>query len=182
MSVSPSASTSSEAESQDRVAPAQPTRLEIPAIGLTAKFGKGGFAASYYRQNGAEVYDFLPPESDLSKVWWWNQRSEPSFPSTGTSYVFGHTCHSRGCPAAFNSLQELDGQIGAVIRIVTPNGILTYRVAKTITYRNTNQIDASLITENRQGQLVLVTCKLRGHEVQSDRFVVVAQMVSSQRV
>ena len=88
--------------------------------------------------NGANVESHAviePPEpegEDWSETSIWVRASAyPSSPSTGTSYVSGHSCRSHICP--FSDVQRKpDGTytvlVGDQMIVTTPSGVLTYLV------------------------------------------------------
>lgn len=179
--VTPSPSVSSPTRSAPstlvRVPSAPPARIDISAIGVHADVGS--LAASY---DSAGVYGLYPPEAtwdDLTRAYWWNERSAPGNPSSGTTFIIGHTCHAQGCPAVFNRLQDV--QKGTFVTVTTPNGALTYRIFRTQTYPKSAITNVDEVYKNVPNRLVLVTCKLRSDGgVQTDNFVAWATLVGSQ--
>lgn len=160
----------------DTVPPAAPSRLEIPSIGANAEVGK--IALTHDAAGNAQL---VPPEQtydDLMRAYWWSERQTPGYPVSGTTFLIGHTCHAVNCPAVFNMLQTI--QPGALIRVSTPNGELTYQVFDTHTYPSQDIAYAAKVYKNVPNQLVLATCKLRSDgKAQTDRFVVWAKLVQS---
>ena len=161
----------------DTVQPAAPSRLEIPSIGVNAEIGK--IVVTYDAAGNALL---VPPEQtydDLMRAYWWSERQAPGYPVSKTTFIIGHTCHAVNCPAVFNTLQTI--QLGALIRVSTPNGELTYQVSDTQTYHSAQDVaNADKVYEDVPNQLVLITCKLRSDgQAQTDRFVVWAKLVQS---
>lgn len=158
------------------VQPAAPSRLVIPSIGVNADVGKLGL--TYDAAGNAQL---VPPEQtydDLMRAYWWSERQAPGYPVSKTTFIVGHTCHAAHCPAVFNTLQTI--QHGALIRVSTPNGELTYQVFDTQTYPSQDIAYADKVYRDVPNQLVLATCKLRSDgQAQTDRFVVWAKLVQS---
>ena len=156
---------------KDSVQPAAPMRLTIPSIGIDANVGE--VVQTYDAAGNAQL---APPEQtgdDLMRAYWWSERQAPGYSVSQTTFIIGHTCHSSGCPAVFNSLQTI--QLGALIRVSTPQGELMYKVFDTRTY-----LGSSITFADHPNQLVLATCKLRSDgQAQTDRFVVRAKLVQS---
>lgn len=158
------------------VQPAAPSRLVIPSIGVNAEVGN--IALTYDPAGNAQL---VPPEQtwdDLLRAYWWSERQAPGYPVSKTTFIIGHTCHAVNCPAVFNTLQTI--QLGALIRVSTPNGELTYQVFDTQTYPSQDIAYAAKVYNDVPNQLVLATCKLRSDgQAQTDRFVVWAKLVQS---
>lgn len=152
---------------------ASPTRLEIPSIGVRAEVGR----VSISRTSTGQA-TLAPPEStwdDLARAYWWDERSAPSNPSSGTTFIVGHTCHSEGCASVFNRLQAV--QQGALIHVKTPEGVFTYRVFKRQSYPQSEVPGIDEVYRDVPNRLVLVTCKLRADGgVQTDNFVAWAML------
>lgn len=160
----------------DTVQPAAPSHLVIPSIGVNASVGK--IAVTHDSAGNAQL---VPPErtyDDLMRAYWWSERQAPGYPVSKTTFLIGHTCHAANCPAVFNTLQTI--QLGALIRVSTPNGELTYEVFDTQTYPSQDIAYAAKVYKDVPNQLVLATCKLRSDgQAQTDRFVVWAKLVQS---
>lgn len=165
---------------KQRVEPAAPTALRIPSIGVNAEVGS---LQATVRDGKLGLY---PPEAtyaDLLRAYWatWEgHRAAPGYPSTGTTFIVGHTCHKQGCPAVFNSLQSI--QLGAHVTVKTPSGVLVYRIFRVQAYPKSAITNVEEVYANVPNRLVLVTCKLRrDHGVQTDNFVAWAKLVKSRR-
>lgn len=157
------------------VLPALPTRLDIPTISVHAEVGTVSVT-----QTSTGQATLAPPEStwdDLSRAYWWDERSAPSNPSSGTTFIIGHTCHSEGCSSVFNRLQEI--QQGALVRVATSKGVFTYRVFKRQSYLKSEITNVDDVYRDVPNRLVLVTCKLRADgAAQTDNFVAWATLES----
>lgn len=162
------------------VQPAPPTRIQIPTIGVDANIGQ---VATTVQGGESVIYPPASTLADLAEAYWWNERAEPSSDSAGTTFIVGHTCHSAGCPAVFNSLQNIS--VGATIDVTTSKGKLTYKVTKTKTYTDTagRSSVGNEVYADKSNSLVLVTCKLRGDGAsQTDNFVVWAQLEGAKAI
>lgn len=159
------------------VRPAAPQHLSIPSVGISAAVGR--ISVTY---EGDQPI-LAPPEAtwaDLLRAYWWQQRSAPGYPNSGTTFIIGHTCHVANCPAVFNRLQQISR--GDLITVITANGRLTYRVFRRQTFQKADVKYAKEVYADVPDTLVLATCKLRRDGgLQTDNFVAWAKLVGSRR-
>ena len=124
-----------------------------------------------------------PPEAtnaDLLRAYWWSERQAPGSKAPGTTFIFGHSCHT-GCPAVFNTLQTI--HLGALATVITPKGQLTYQAFRKHPYPADSVSGSSEIYKDVPGRLVLATCKLRQDGgIQTDRIVVWFKLVAARSV
>jgi hypothetical protein len=105
----------------------------------------------------------------------------PASPSTGTSYVYGHSCNRRICP--FSAIKwNLDGSYtvigGDQVVVGTPTGVLTYTVcAVGLSLKASGSIRVPSGCGARHIDLVVITCD----EVILGRNIVVAATLTAAR-
>jgi hypothetical protein len=105
----------------------------------------------------------------------------PTSPSTGTSYVYGHSCNRRICP--FSAIKwNLDGSYtvtgGDQVVVGTPTGTLTYTVcAVGLSIKASGSIRLPSGCGARHIDLVVITCD----EVVLGRNIVVATTLTAAR-
>ena len=123
-----------------------------------------------------------PPEATLGELqaaYWWSERAEPGSSSAGTTFIAAHSCRKVHC--AFNELPR--AVVGAQVTIITPHGVLIYRVFRTASYPKQGPYATQYqpdVFRDVKNQLVLVTCKLRTDgQRATDNFVVWASLVSA---
>jgi hypothetical protein len=169
--------------------------LSIPSLGIDASVGQVAIT-TVKGQPGLN-----PPEATLAQLaaaYWWNQRQAPGNPTEGTTYIIGHTCHVTECPAVFDQLQLIAQSAklvrsvrrgatlvswyedGALVRVETPRGVLTYQIYKTMTIPRSAMAGNPAVNRDHKEGLVLIACKLRQDGgVQTDNFVVWAKLVGA---
>lgn len=193
-------STTSGASTQSTAQPAQatiplkksdkknwPTELDIPSIGVKAKFG----------QPIVQVWDgkewtITPPETtweDLQRAYWWREHALPG-PTKDTAYVYAHACDPTQC--AFNKLHLV--RVGAMVRVVTDTYVAAYRIvpidphqphagvqqfAKTV--KGIGSSTSSVADFHVPGRLVLITCGYTPDGASPFNWVAFAQLVSAHR-
>ena len=126
--------------------PAAPVRLSVPSLDIRAPV------------NAIEVGDdrVLDPPADVLDVGWWDASALPG-QATGSTVIAGHTVNTGG-----GSLDRLaDVRRGAVIDVLTRNGVMRYEVRRTKIYdkeqlaRNATRVFGQ---DAGDGRLVLVSC------------------------
>lgn len=122
----------------------RPTRLDIPAIGVSAEVVPVSLAGST-----------LVPPDDVSIVGWWDGGARAG-ESRGTVLLAGHT-FSRGA-GVFDDLGDLAR--GDVVVVATPRGDVVYRVAAVVEYtvERLAEVAPRLFSQDVSPQLVLATC------------------------
>lgn len=126
--------------------PAAPVRLSVPSLDIRAPV------------NAIEVGDdrVLDPPADVLDVGWWDASALPG-EATGRTVIAGHTVNTGG-----GSLDRLaDVRRGAVVDVLTRNGVMRYEVRRTKVYdkeqlaRNAARVFGQ---DTGDGRLVLVSC------------------------
>jgi hypothetical protein len=166
-----------------KVPPAAPTGLKIPSIGVDAEVG------SVHVTVVNDQPGWYPPEAtrdDLARAYWATSsdyQAAPGYPSVGMAFIIGHTwtCDGHLCPAVFNHLQDV--RVGALIEVITPSGVLIYRVFRERPFAKDEMPKVKFMTDpDYPGELVLMTCKVpANYGDQTDNFVVWAKLVKSER-
>ena len=126
--------------------PAAPVRLSVPSLDIRAPV------------NAIEVGDdrVLDPPADVLDVGWWDASALPG-QATGSTVIAGHTVNTGG-----GSLDRLaDVRRGAVVDVLTRNGVMRYEVRRTKIY-DKEQLARNAVRVFGQdagdGRLVLVSC------------------------
>ena len=127
-------------------------------MAVTARVG-----VLYANQHADGSWDSItPPEDSLAELgvayWWGNGLSaQPGDPSTGTTYIYGHSCAKwSGC--VFNKLGQLEADKDWVT-LTTPNGVLTYVVkANPEPVPKASLSSKTSVYYGKSNRLVLITC------------------------
>jgi hypothetical protein len=160
-----------------RVPPAEPTEIEIPSLGIKTTVGS---IAQTMLPSGPMLELPEATQADLDRTYWWRERAKPASPNPESVYIMGHTCHLAGCHAVFDRLQDI--QLGSLIVVRTPHGVLTYEAIRTRQYRFDELPSHKSVWLNRPGRLVLFTCKLRANGAkQTHTFVVWSKLVEARQ-
>lgn len=110
----------------------------------------------------------------------------PSYPSSGTTYVYGHACQHHICP--FSAIQRKPGGSytvarGDTITIRTPSGVLTYRVTRVgSSSKSYNSLPAWANDSTVPNRVVVVTCEYESGGQSANNIVVVAKLVAAERM
>lgn len=136
----------------------QPTRLQIPSVGIDTAV------------DGIKGKNLNPPR--LDKAYWWTDRGAPGSPDT--TFIVGHSC--RQCSAVFNSLQRVAP--GTPIYVSTTAGQrLQYVVQQQQQYPKSTITQHSDVYLKDPYRLVLVTCYLEVNgKPSTDNDVVYAEL------
>lgn len=158
--------------------PAQPAVLSVPSVGIRADVRK---LLATHDETG---WQLAPPEATIQDLldayWWpgWKSPTEMNQPSQ-TEFGLAHTCRGASCKGAFDTLQNV--QKGGFVQLIMPDGsVRTYKVDWTATFSETeiqDPVRAARVWASVPNRLVLMTCKLQGMHVQTDRFVASASLV-----
>lgn len=145
---SPSAPTPRPSLTRDRrsgVPTALPTRLRIPALGISAAIGR-------IQSGGSRI--LIPPD-DYTTVGWWSGGVRPGA-RHGTAILVGHTVHTGG--GALDDLGQIRVGGRAVIEGLTAD--LPYVVSSVTVYRKgiLAQKAAAIFSQRGPGRVAVVTC------------------------
>lgn len=125
--------------------PADPVRLRLPALGVTAPVVPIGLEG-----------EVLDPPRDFEDVGWWTGSARPGQLS-GQTVITGHTVHTGG--ASMNRLGELSA--GQTVDVITHQGTVRYRVTATEVLGR-DEVAARAVElfgqDTGDGRLVLVSC------------------------
>ena len=127
-------------------APAKPTRLVVPALGLRAPIAPIEVSPS----------GVLDPPADVDVVGWWQRSMRPGA-GRGQTVLTGHTVHTGG--GVMDRLGDL--RRGQAVRVVTPKGAMVYRTTRVVTLSKAELAEQSqgLFGQERdRTRLVLITC------------------------
>jgi LPXTG-site transpeptidase (sortase) family protein len=127
-------------------APAVPTRLVVPALGIRAPVQR-------IEVNALAVLD--PPRNPRDVGWW--QRSARPGAGRGQTVLTGHTVHTGG--GVMDRLGSMHR--GQVVRVRTPHGTMVYRTTRVVTWSKAElgrQAGAIFSQDRRGNRLVLITC------------------------
>lgn len=112
------------------------------------------------------------------------QAAYPAYPSTGTTYVYGHACHHHICP--FTAIQHLPGggytvNPGDQVVIGTPTGILTYQVSRvaSVQKHDAGPLPQWASDSTVPNRVVIVTCEYEQGDTSNDNIVIVATLISA---
>lgn len=110
----------------------------------------------------------------------------PSYPSNGTTYVYGHACQHHICPFSAIQRKAAGGYTvarGDTITIRTPSGVLTYRVTRVgSSSKNHNSLPAWANDSTVPNRVVVVTCEYESGGQSANNIVVVAKLVAAERM
>jgi LPXTG-site transpeptidase (sortase) family protein len=97
----------------------------------------------------------LIPPSDPQELGWWADGARPGA-AQGSALITGHTVHTGG--GALDDLETLAH--GALVKVSTSKGWITYAVRKTKVYRKGSvaRHAQGLFSQTVPGRLVLITC------------------------
>lgn len=156
-----------------------PNKLVIPAIGLTALVGSG-IQPELAPEEGTGLF-YVPKTMD--KVDWADGFALPSVPSTGTTYLLGHSNRfTTGERGVFDNLQQV--QINDKIIVVTELGKFTYLTAskqlipfdEIANHTSPNEFGDNTVPD----RIVLITCNVPGENANYDgNMVIVANLESA---
>lgn len=125
----------------------------------------------------------------------------PAYPSTGTSYVLGHSwaqdVHEVLNPMSILAMKHVDKSTpqhesgvpvypvtvldGYTISLRTPKGLLTYRVTRAFAVNKAQAGDiASVMAEQTPDRVVLITCGVKDGLDTDDNVIAYASLVSAQ--
>ncbi|WP_445256787.1 class F sortase [Nocardioides aurantiacus] len=127
-------------------APAKPTRLVVPALGVRAPITPIEVSPS----------GVLDPPEDVDVVGWWKRSMRPGA-TRGQTVLTGHTVHTGG--GVLDDLGDL--RPGQVVRVVTPQGAMVYRTTRVVTLSKAELAERSQSLfgqERNRTRLVLITC------------------------
>ena len=127
-------------------APAEPTRLVVPALGVRAPITPVEVSPS----------GVLDPPEDVDVVGWWKRSMRPGA-SRGQTVLTGHTVNTGG--GVLDDLGDL--RPGQVVRVVTPRGAMVYRTTRVVTLSKAELAERSQSLfgqERNRTRLVLITC------------------------
>lgn len=163
------------------VAPAVPTSINVPSVGIHASIKP---IASQHTDNGQWMVS--PPRDtplQLDTAYWWDEQqysAEPANPSHGTTFIYAHACQGLDC--AFDTLHE--SIVGNKIVLATPNGTLTYSVTKPPLdlAKTADGIGASteVYDYGISNRLVLITCGYQPNGRSTFNWAVIADLVSAE--
>lgn len=146
-------------------APARPTQLIVPTIGLRA-----AVLPIEVKPDGV-----LEPPVDVDDVGWWRRSARPGATS-GQTLITGHTVHAGG--GVMDKLGEV--RPGDMVRVRTPKGTVDYRATKVFVYTRAQLAKHAEQLFNQQRdkvRLVLVTCTgWNGKEYNSNIIVLADQL------
>ncbi|WP_025157759.1 class F sortase [Leifsonia aquatica] len=130
--------------------PGQPTRVDIPSIGLSVNVGRMAVPA------GGTVD---PPTA--RSAYWLSEYGAATADTDNTVYIAGHTY--RGGAAAFNPLLDVPHSSYTVhpgdhILVTVPEGRVDYVVDDTELYEKVDVAQQAELWKRVPGRLVLVTC------------------------
>lgn len=140
------ASTAPEQGFRPLSAPAKPTRLVVPALGVRAPITPVEVSPS----------GVLDPPEDVDVVGWWQRSMRPGA-TRGQTVLTGHTVHTGG--GVLDDLGDL--RPGQVVRVVTPKGAMVYRTTRVVTLSKAELAARSqdlFGQERNRTRLVLITC------------------------
>lgn len=110
----------------------------------------------------------------------------PSYPSLGTTYVYGHSCLSAICP--FSAIRPLETggytvQKDDLVIVTTPTGQLTYEVTQvgSVPKKKTGSLPSWASDGSVPNRLVLVTCEYDENGNSSDNIVISADLLWTKR-
>lgn len=133
-----------EVRSTAPVLPADPVRVLVPRLGVSAQ-------VLAIRARGSTL---IPPADPLL-VGWWSDGARPGA-ARGSAVITGHTVHTGG--GAFDHLEQL--RAGDAVSVQTGRSTISYAVTSVTTYRKKALAAkaAQVLSQSVPGRLVLVTC------------------------
>ncbi|MDN4172562.1 class F sortase [Nocardioides sp. SOB77] len=155
----------SEARSYVAPDPAQPIRLRIPSLDVTAPVVPIGMLAGRV----------LQPPADYTKVGWWDVSARAGA-RRGQTVVTGHTVHTGG--GALNRVTALGR--GERVLVVSREGTVRYRVSAVRVLSRAElaeQAEALFGQDHGRGRLVLVSCTDWNGSTFENNVVVLARRV-----
>lgn len=120
----------------------------------------------------------VDPPHNTTQQWntaaWIIQSTNPTQPSEGTAYIYGHACQGMRC--AFDDL--VDARIGDTVRISTDTTTLTYRVDRIgIGPKTATALPDWAANSTVPNRIVLVTCQYQPDGSSPNNLIVIAHLL-----